>query len=113
VAVVILLVLTGWDLSADATGLEFCALDEAREHDLVGAMADLRIDRSSDDPSDAPTEPDAHFDDCFCCSHCVEPTPVLLLLEALHALEPLSEVAGGPAPAFRSPLYHPPLTLLG
>ncbi|MGE4055804.1 MAG: hypothetical protein AB7F99_13480 [Vicinamibacterales bacterium] len=113
VAAVLLLVWTGVDLSADATGWGLCALDEAREHDVAGAMAALRIDDAADGSGEAPNEPSAHFDDCFCCSHCVNWTSASLPLEALHALEPVRELETRIKPPFRSPLYHPPLVLLG
>jgi len=112
VAVVILLTWTSLDLSADLKGLNVCALDQHRLTEAPLPRSGVEID-SSTDTSDVPAEPDAHFDDCFCCSHCVEPTSAYLPLEALHALEPLREVSDGPAPPFCWPLYHPPLTLLG
>lgn len=63
------LVLLMWT-SADLTTAELCALD--REGFPIGAETSSDVDGRSAPPL-APSQQDSHVDDCFCCSHCVEP----------------------------------------
>jgi len=110
VAVVILLTWTSVDLSADLRGLEFCALDQERSYEALTTISGPWVEGPSG-TSDIPVNPETHFDDCFCCSHCVKPMSIHVPLEALHALEVRSVGSDRLLLPFHSSLYRPPQAL--
>lgn len=100
IGVMVLLAWTALDLTAPS----LCALDaEGQSTDAAYSVNDTEPSI----PADVPAEP-GHVDDCFCCSHCVEPTAlpapaglefVVTQYRALPDSLPLSAAL---------PLYHPP-----
>ena len=92
--------------AADLTNVSLCALDhEGTQSGPVTTSATRCDGAETQFPPAAPQ----HFDDCFCCSHCVE-LQVLVpeTFEAPADLQRSPSVLASPR-IFGSPLYHPPL----
>lgn len=94
----VLLSLVAVDLASPA----LCALDQPTPVLTTAAAAD----RATED-SEAP-RPAAHVDDCFCCSHCVQPGSVLEPLGLTLLRDRLStSVTDGDFSTVGAP-FHPP-----
>lgn len=96
VVAVILLVWTG----ADLVNAQLCAADQVPATSQTGAQRD----------SGGPDRP-APADDCFCCSHTVQ-LSVVLLLDSLEVLQDRVNILRHVASSYRTlPLDHPPQLL--
>ena len=106
VAALLLLFMTGLDLSMDLGNVSFCAIDAERTQ--AGAASEAAVTTASHH-SEQGTAP--HIDDCFCCSACVNVTPIEVPIEAtLVATEPVPPVARQ-LPLLSRFLFHPPQLL--
>lgn len=93
---ILLLALVAIDLGAPS----LCALDE--QSATVAQLDGVET------PPVAPSAPPAHVDDCFCCSHCVQPAAeqppagLTLLAESFapRAIDRIFGTVGAP--------FHPP-----
>ena len=101
------IVLLTW-AAVDMTNPGLCALDNERATCAPVSRTMLRSDWSAH-PGGEAARP--HIDDCFCCSHCLEPGQIVAPGEVTALADRL------PATASRLPfrdgtgLYHPPLFL--
>jgi hypothetical protein len=88
--------------AADISNAEICALDQEAFPSPAQKSSQTQLPAGSDQ--------DVHFDDCFCCSHCVEPG---FVFRVDISVEPAGQLAPR---VIRSPhkihvsLYHPPRT---
>lgn len=106
VAALLLLFLTGLDLSMDVGSVTFCAIDAERTHAVPPSENGLGNPTSHSQQSQSP-----HIDDCFCCSACVNVTPVAQPLNVtLVAATPLP-VVPRQLPLLSRFLFHPPQLL--
>ena len=96
VVAVILLTWTG----ADLVNAQLCAADQVPATSQAAAQHD----------SERPDRP-APVDDCFCCSHTVQ-LSVVLLSDSLEVLQDRVNILRGVASSYRTlPLDHPPQLL--
>lgn len=96
---IMLLSLVAFDLSSPS----LCALDSPSP---AQATQQAGGDASSKD-AELPAAP-THVDDCFCCSHCVQPGPTLTPLGLTLLRDTFSPpVADGVFSALGAP-FHPP-----
>jgi hypothetical protein len=97
------LVLLLWT-AVDLSNSSLCSLDNESLVGVTGAGLILTVRADDSLPVDAPF----HVDDCFCCSHCVEPSlhPSVTVVMDIVVRDPLP--AGMAPVGFGSPLYHPP-----
>lgn len=94
----LLLTLTAIDLAAS----QLCELD------AIPVLADLNEGMGADTGRMPQPSSPTHFDDCFCCSHCVD---VSLMQPALVAMPFISPVLPSPVThplAAARALFHPP-----
>lgn len=82
-----------------------CALDQESQPPRVYSSSP-RMDA----PSTNETIPDApvHVDDCFCCSHCVNVSPILSLDALALVRSDPNQLADGVRIPAAYPPYHPP-----
>ena len=115
-AVVCLLAWTAADLTADVMGFDLCVLEEEQAHEggfhdeekhvPSSMLAGATPASSPGTPAQAP-----HVDDCFCCSHCVEPTSLTppMTLSLAERREPARRL--GFIEDRANDLFHPPQLL--
>ena len=100
---IIAVVLLAWT-ALDLTAPSLCALEADVERPGSGHAA---ITAAASTPPGAPVE-EAHVDDCFCCSHCVEPTAVPAPSGLQFVVNRYRTLPDGIPPSPVLQLYHPP-----
>jgi len=106
IAAFALLFLTGVDLSMDIGNVAFCAIDAERAQ--VAPCSEAATNTSS---KDSQQDQSPHIDDCFCCSACVNVTPMTQpLTVALVAATPIPPISRQ-LPLLSRFLFHPPQLL--
>jgi len=102
------IVLLVWT-TVDLTNVGLCALENEDPLSVPSAAATMNaVDRA---PLPDSSQPVPHIDDCFCCSHCVEPGG--MTVPAVAEFVSRRELIAGdrlPLPDHIS-IYHPPLIL--
>ena len=93
--------------AADLSNANLCALDKEDGVPNGGAVGLFLTFGDSSAPQVPPSVP-AHVDDCFCCSHCVEVTALVVPDARSVAMQSEIPFVAGAARTFGSPLYHPP-----
>jgi hypothetical protein len=93
--------------AVDLTNMRLCALDN---EDVVSMPADgSDVPAAGDAP--VPDTPAPHVDDCFCCSRCVEPSPVTMPPRASIAPHRPRSLTDALPVSDHVPVYHPPQAL--
>jgi hypothetical protein len=106
VAALLLLFMTAIDLSMDISNVTFCAIDAERNQ--ANGSPEALVTTASHHSEQGKTP---HVDDCFCCSACVNVTPITMPLEVTRlAADPVSPVARQ-LPLLSRFLFHPPQLL--
>lgn len=88
-----------------------CALERENEVRAVAHNAERSLEAQSSNQSvPSSSSLPQHIDDCFCCSHCVDVSRPVVVIELA------GDIGGVAAPALRQvdnvppPPYHPPLS---
>ena len=106
VAALLLLFMTGLDLSMDISSVRFCAIDAERNQ--ASGSSEAAVTTASHHSEQGKTP---HVDDCFCCSACVNVTPIAIPIEvSLIPAAPVPPVARQ-LPLLSRFLFHPPQLL--
>jgi len=103
-------------MTADVMGFDLCVLEEEQaqggfhgegEQASPSALANTTPASAPASPGQAP-----HVDDCFCCSHCVEPTSLAPPIDLSQAerREPVGRL--GFVEDRANDLFHPPQLLV-
>ena len=102
----VIMILLLWT-AADLTNTSLCALEseDSRPTQVENSAPGLS---EATQPRPLP-EPVGHFDDCFCCSHCVEVQPVFPPAAGLRVAPQRAPMTAPAVRIFGFPLYHPPL----
>ena len=92
--------------AVDLTNAGLCALD----NDPLGPLTSHVTVRAADGAG-LPDAPTPHIDDCFCCSRCVEPTPMAAPADVDAVARRERLIADALPLPDRASIYHPPQSL--
>ena len=102
----LLLSFTLVDLAGDLTGAPLCATDAGTEGSSAAPAPPLAAGAAGDEGNANPE----HIDDCFCCSGCVEISPLFTFEAALWTVRSMSPDKFRSRSLPPAELYRPPRT---